>query len=242
MTEILLCSDLHTNFHRDGGKSTIKSLYEKDVDIAVVAGDLSILVSNLLQDNIKMFCDKYPEVVYVSGNHEYYHSSFPKVEEVLADLQSSLSNFTWLNNDRVEVAGHMFIGATLWFPDSVAAQINKRHLNDYRYITDFEPEVYRRNEETVEFFENNMQQGDIVVTHHMPSHQCIDLKFKSSSLNCFFACRLDALIANKKPAVWMYGHTHFGDSFTYKSTQLAANPMGYPGENPFFHDSFTIKV
>jgi len=242
MTEILLCSDLHTNFHRDGGKSTINGLYEKDVDVVVVAGDLSIVTNNLLQENIRDLCDKYPEVVFVAGNHEYYHSSFPRVDGILADLQAELSNFTWLNNDRVEIAGQMFIGATLWFPDSVAAQINKKFLNDYRCITNFEPEVYNRYAETIDFFENNMEAGDVVVTHHMPSYRCVDLKFKKSTFNCFFACRLDALIAAKKPAAWLYGHTHFGNSFMYGPTNLAGNPMGYPGENPFFSDSFTVKV
>ena len=48
MIEILLCSDLHTNFHRDGAKSAIKSLYEKDIDVAVIAGDLSILRHHLI--------------------------------------------------------------------------------------------------------------------------------------------------------------------------------------------------
>lgn len=242
MINILPCSDLHTNFHRDGGKSVIKSLYEKDVDVLVVAGDLSIITNNLLQDNIKSLCDKYPNVVYVAGNHEYYHSSFSRVDEILSDLDSQLSNFVWLNNNRVEVAGKMFIGATLWFPDSVAAQINKKFLNDYRYIVGFEPEVYERYTETVDFLENNIQEGDIVVTHHMPSHVCVDLKFRKSNLNCFFACRLDALISRTKPAVWIYGHTHYGNSFMHYSTNLVGNPLGYPGENPFFSDCFTVRV
>lgn len=242
MTNILLCSDLHTNFHRDGGKSVINSLYNKDVDVAVVAGDLSIVVNNILQDNIRQICDRFPNVVFVAGNHEYYHSSFTRVDSVLAELQDEICNFTWLNDNRVQIAGRYFIGATLWFPQSPAAQANKMFLNDFRCVSDFEPEVFNRNAGTVDFFDKHMKEGDVVVTHHMPTHKCVDIMFKSSNLNCFFACDLDDLIEAKKPAAWLYGHTHYGNHFMYRSTQMACNPMGYPGENLDFFDAFVIKV
>ena len=241
MAKIFLCSDLHTNFHKDGGKSVIKS-FIKDVDIIAVAGDLSIITNGLLQENIRMLCEEYPEVVYVSGNHEYYHSSFSSIDSILNNLESELDNFTWLNNTKKEVGGVDFIGCTLWFPNSTAAQINKGFLNDYRCISGFEPAVYDRNEYSINYLESNIKEGDVVLTHHMPSYKCVHKKFAKSRFNCFFACRLDALISRTKPSVWMYGHTHFNGDMMIGDTKVVANPFGYPGENPFFKDDLVIEV
>lgn len=241
MTTLLLCSDLHTNFHRDGGKSLIDGLYDKNVDIAVIVGDLSVVVNNLLQDNIKRLCNKFPEVVFVAGNHEYYHSSLVRVDDILGDIESKTSNFTWLNNSRVVVDGIPFIGATLWFPASPTTFANERFLNDFNCILDA-PHIYDRYIDTVDFFESNMQENDIVVTHHMPTHKSVVPRYKASKLNCFFACDLDEMIKDKKPKVWLHGHAHQSIDYMYHSTHIACNPFGYPGENPQFFDAFTIGV
>jgi len=239
---ILPCSDLHTNFHKDGGKSIIKSLRKKDVDVLVVAGDLSIITNNLLQDNIKQLCNEFPEVVYVSGNHSYYHSSFDRVDDILSDLRTRIYNFTWLNDDRVEINGTNFIGATLWFPNSANVQTNKNYLNDFNCIVGFEPEVFVRNKNTIEFLANNIQKGDVVVTHHMPTYKCVNAKFVGSRYNCFFACNLDVMIKQTKPALMICGHTHHPCDFTLFDSRIIANPLGYPGENPYFKDDLIVRV
>lgn len=241
MTTLLLCSDLHTNFHRDGGKSLINGLYDKNVDIAVVAGDLSVTVNNLLQDNIKQLCDKFPEVVFVSGNHSYYHSTLKRVDGILGDIESKTSNFTWLNDSRVVVDGVPFIGGTLWFPRSPTANANEHLLNDFNCILDVY-DVYDRHEATVDFFEQNMQEDDIVVTHHMPTYRSVAPKYKASKINCYFTCDLDDMIKNKKPKAWLHAHSHSSCDYLYHSTRIVCNPFGYPGENPQFFDAFTIGV
>lgn len=242
MTTLLPFSDLHTNFHRDGGKSIIDGLYNKDVDIAVSAGDLSVIVNNLLQDNIKQLCDKFLEVVFVSGNHSYYHSSLVKVDDILRDLEVKIPNFTWLNDSRVTINGVSFIGGTLWFPRSPAATANEHLLNDFNYIDDIQ-DVYDRHEATVDFLEQNIQEGDIVVTHHMPTYRSVAPKYKSSSLNCYFACDLDKMIEDKKPKLWLHAHTHSSCDYYMFNTRVVCNPLGYPEEgNLQFFNALTIEV
>jgi Icc-related predicted phosphoesterase len=242
MTNILLCSDLHTNFYPNGGKTVIESLCNTNVDVLVVAGDLSIIKGNLLQTNIKQLCNKFPEVVYVAGNHSYYYNTFSYVDDILANLDSKIKNFTWLNNTRVNIAGQSFIGATLWFSNNTSVQKYKHLLNDYNCILNFEPEIYNRNQETIEFFRDNIQEGDILVTHHMPSSKCIAPIYKDSVANCFFFSDLDGIICSTKPALGLYGHTHFNNDFVLHSTRLLCNPRGYPGQNPMFSESLIITV
>ena len=241
MTTLLLCSDLHTNFHRDGGKSMIDGLYDKNVDIAVVAGDLSTVVNNLLQDNIKQLCDKFPQVVFVSGNHEYYSNTLKRVDEILGDIESKTSNFTWLNDSRAVVDSVPFIGGTLWFPRSPAATANEHLLNDFNYIFDVH-DVYDRHEATVNFFEQNMQKDDIVVTHHMPTYKSISPEYKTSKINCYFACDLDKMIEDKKPKAWLHAHTHSSCDYYMVNARIVCNPLGYYDENPGFSDAFTIAI
>ena len=68
MTKLFICSDIHTAFHADSGKSAINSLVSDGVDIAVIAGDLSTI--DEVELNLTRFCDKYPHVVVSS---KYYH-------------------------------------------------------------------------------------------------------------------------------------------------------------------------
>jgi predicted phosphohydrolase len=241
MTTLLHCSDLHTEQHRDGGKSVIDGLYNKDVDIAVVAGDLSITANNLLQNNIKMLCDKFQNVVYVLGNHEYYNSSLARVDEILGNLESEISNLTWLNDSRAIVEGVSFIGGTLWFPRNQTTMSNEYLLHDFNCILD-SAQIYNRHEITANFLKQNMQENDIVVTHHLPTQKSIAPKYKGDVRNCFFACDLDNVIEDKKPKVWLHGHTHTACDYLYHSTRITCNPFGYIRENNPFSDSFTIEV
>jgi Icc-related predicted phosphoesterase len=239
---ILVISDLHTDFHRDGGKSLIKSLHSDDVDICVCAGDLSARI-NILERNICELSNKYPSFVYVTGNHEYFHAvSFAEIECMLCDLESKLGNFTWLNNKRAIVDGINFIGATLWFPKTEAAIKYKYGFNDFNYIPNCDPLVFEKNEATVAFFEQNMQAGDVVVTHHAPSMKSVKAPYIGDPYNCFFVNDLDNMIISKQPKLYIQGHTHSNLDYQLGSTRVCCNPFGYPNENALFNDSFIIGV
>ena len=72
--KIQVMSDTHFEFHQDHGKGFIQTLnLAQEVDVLVHAGDMC--TANMLEDKIKAICDKYPNVVYVTGNHEYYRAN-----------------------------------------------------------------------------------------------------------------------------------------------------------------------
>ena len=238
--KLAVFSDLHIDFHQDRGRSLIAEL-NKDVDVAVVAGDVAAFYD--FERGIIDICSEFPEVIYVPGNHEYYHSlGFDQVNNVLLDLQSKLDNFTYLNNRRVKLCGHYFIGATLWFQKTVAAQINKGCLNDFRYIPNCDPFAFDEYDYTKTYLEMTIEPGDIVVTHHAPSYQSVHPRFAGSSINCFFANRLDSVIINKKPQLWLHGHMHSNCDYVIDGTRVVCNPFGYPGENPMFNEGLAIEV
>ena len=238
--KLAIFSDFHVDFHKDRGRSVFAGL-SKDADVAVVAGDMAAFYD--FETGICDFCSEYPNVVYVAGNHEYYHSAaFDQVNNILLNLESKLDNFTWLNNKRVKIEGQYFIGATLWFQRTVAAQINKHGFNDFRYVPNCDPFAFDEFDYTKKYFEIAMEQGDIVITHHAPSFTSIHPKFFGSDMNCYFANRLDSLIIDKKPKIWIHGHMHDGCDYTIGNTQIICNPFGYPGENRMFNDGLIVEI
>jgi len=240
MIRLALFSDLHTDFHADQGRSLIASL-NKDIDIAVVPGDVAAFHD--YERTLVDLCSEFPEVVYVAGNHEYYLSAaMDQVHNTLMNLEAKLDNFTWLHNKRVKVDGLYFIGATLWFQRTVVAQINKKYLNDFRYVPNCDPFVFDEYDYTVKYFEIAMQEGDIVVTHHAPSYKSVSQRFAGSATNCFFANRLDTMIGKKEPRLWLHGHMHDNCDYTIGKTRIICNPFGYPGENPMFKDNLVLEI
>lgn len=226
MVSMMVASDLHLEFYKDNGHDVIDKLPKADV--AVVAGDLS--THRILKSSIEMLVDKYRDVVYVAGNHEYYNSSPNQVSADLLALSSRIKNFHWLNNSVLTVKGIKFGGGTLWFRDDPLNKYFSNQLNDFRVISSFVPWVYDCNTETLDFLKRKASSCDVVVTHHLPSEKCVDLQFKGSALNRFFVCECADIISSAKPAMWIYGHTHRPNMIQVDSTVLLCNPLGYPNE------------
>jgi predicted phosphodiesterase len=228
---VQLLSDIHLEFFRSTALAWIQALDSEGVDILVLAGD--ICTEDMLQPCLAAFCDKYSQVVFVAGNHEYYGSSPMLVTEKLAGLEAVLDNFTWLNCNVREVMGLTFVGGTLWFPKVTDPSLYLRgrmQMNDFRVIQDFEPWVYEENRRCEAILHAAAGKADIVVTHHIPSGSCIAPRYRGSYLNHFFCRDLTRLIEEAQPKAWLFGHTH-DRMWTYvKDTKLICNPKGYPNE------------
>ena len=83
-----------------------------------------------------MFTDRYPQVVFVPGNHEYYGSSLGACHEVFESLGQRIANLHVLRRSSVEIVGRRFVGASLWFTqreDEEHSQLENR-LNDFHKI------------------------------------------------------------------------------------------------------------
>lgn len=87
--------------------------------------------------------------------------------------------------------------------------------------------MYNVNRESTAWLYATMLPGDVVITHHLPSWQCVDRKYLGDPRNAFYVTNLPALIAAARPAVWIHGraHTHFDKLLG--DTRIVRNPFGY---------------
>ena len=231
--KIFVISDLHTEGYL-GKTDILDEFLSKDIDLLIIAGDLTN--SRHLEGNLKYICERTKNLVYVTGNHEYYRSSFEELDALLEKLSSSLNNFHWLHDTQVQIScesnGHeesfKFLGNTLWFPETPESKnpANKFQLADFSNIKNFDPKVYERHIANVKFLMENTKPGDIVVTHHAPSEKSVPPRFVGSPMKCYFASNQENIIRECRPRMWIHGHLH--DPFDYKinSTRILCNPYG----------------
>lgn len=237
-----ILSDLHLEFLGPHELEFIDSLDKEGVDVAVIAGDLCR--EDFLPYATKALCEQYPEVVYVTGNHEYYGTSPAQLHDLLGSLHASLRNFHWLQRSSVELAGVRFSGTTLWFCDDPGNLAHEEMLNDFWLIRDFKPWVYEENSRALEFLEAQAPLADVVVTHHLPSNRSVAPRFEGDPLNRFFLCDVDDLIERAGAPLWVHGHTHCSVDTNVGTTRIVCNPLGYSGweVNPDFDQKLLIRV
>src|SRR5688500_17903140 len=122
-----LLSDLHFEFHRDGGRSLVEACHATDVDVLLLAGDIA--VAEGIGPALTLFAERYPHVIYVHGNHEFYGSDRASVLAHTGDLCARFGNVHFLDCDSVELEGQRFVGAPLWFASSDASLRYQHYLN-----------------------------------------------------------------------------------------------------------------
>jgi predicted phosphodiesterase len=241
---ILVMSDSHVEFHSDGGASFVESLDPTGIDVVVLAGDIA--VSTEIPAALGLFCRHFrrAQVLYVHGNHEFYSSGVPEVQQLTREAARRHRNLRWLETRTVKFQGQRFLGATLWFARDPDSELSREYLNDFFQIDDFEPWVYEQNRRTVNWLRRAVRPGDVVITHHLPTPKAVAPCFDDSPLNPFFVCDVEDVIQQKRPALWIYGHTHGSADFQLGETRLVCNPLGYVGDeqNAHFDDHCVIEI
>lgn len=222
--KISLISDIHTEFHRDHGRSFVDSL-NADVDVIVIAGDLCLFLD--LDKTLKWFAERFQQVIYVWGNHECWRTEIQKVREEAHYCAGPISNLHILDNTAVTIGGQRFIGGTLWFRDDPHNAIYQHLMNDFARIHRLAETVYDENLRTIDFLEQEATRGDIVVSHHLPLMQSVPIQLKFEEINRFFVCKMDDFIARIRPKMWFHGHTHHSCDYLAGDTRVLCNPFGY---------------
>lgn len=241
MTKIAVMSDLHFEFHRDYGQSFVALLDPTDIDILILAGDISNSAG--IADALKLFAQRYKETLYISGNHEYYHGDRIGTHTAIAESAKTCDGkVKWLNNTIHVAHEHRFLGTTLWFNEDKRAP--KHQMNDFRHIRDFESWVYEENRKAVQFLRREMQKDDIVITHYLPPIHSIHSSYIGSPLNAFFVHDMTSLIEERRPKLWVHGHTHHSVDTVVGETRVVCNPFGYARyeENSLFNEKLVIDV
>jgi hypothetical protein len=186
---------------------------------------------SILKDALSFLSDHYDHIFYVPGNHEYYKSDAINGWEEVKILTGSVSPKVHYSPDQpVVVENRRFHMDTMWFPEFSLADPFKPCISDFAQIARFEPWVYIQNESFRQNLQRNLSEGDIVITHHLPSYRSVHSRFSDSALNFFFVSEMDQIIEERKPALWLHGHTHEQVDYMLGDTRIVASPLGYPRE------------
>jgi len=227
---IQVLSDIHAEFHTDSGEQFITEyLRPKGVDVLIIAGDIG--VGKSLVYSLKLITKQYENasVLYIPGNHDFYNSSFSSILSKLQILADSIDNLTLLNNKMISINGANFVGAPLWFRKKKEYKAYSAMINDFHLISNFEDKVFKENKKSLRFLDWHVNEDSIVITHHVPTSRSTPARYVGDPVNMFFLCDMEGLIKERKPKLWVHGHTH--DSFNYmlEKTHIVCNPLGYLG-------------
>lgn len=249
--KIRVLSDLHIEFFNFDPPTA-------EADVIVLAGD--ILPEHY---GLHWAREKFPAppIVYVAGNHEFYHAHYETVLERCRHEAAALG-IHFLERDSVVIEGVRFLGTTLWtdfevglpsgFPVEIAMRVANLRMNDFRLIhyrggllhaeatRQFHLEARRWLEkELAQPFEGRT----VVVTHHLPHRASIHPMFHGDVLNGAFASHLAHLV---QPPVdlWIHGHTHCSCDYEVFGTRVVCNPRGYgPADlNKEFDPTLVVEV
>jgi Icc-related predicted phosphoesterase len=233
MLRTQIVSDCHLEFYDSIGESWADRADPTDVDVLIVAGDLA--APPYLLPGLMTLCQEYPEVVFVAGNHEYYHADPEKVKAGVRNLEAKLDNLHFLDNEVWVHEGVKFIGTSLWFRPEPGNALYYKNFTDFVYIkptgkTSWQW-IYEENAKALAFLEKEHADADVIVTHHVPSNRTVHPRWANSDLNRFFICDMSPISQdNNRHRNWVFGHTHDCWDVTLGKTRLLCNPVGYPNE------------
>lgn len=260
--KLALASDLHLEF------GDINLTNDEGADVLILSGDIMIAqdlhdhpepinpIVNLgrrqesaqrFRDFLKRCSEAFTHVIYVAGNHEFYHGKFHASLDDLYNECSKFSNVYFMENDLKVIDGVNFVGCTLWTDmnkfDPLTLNAVASMMNDYRIIredskgyTKLRPaHTAARHRHSMEYIRNIVggRHGEtfVVVGHMAPSFQSVHENYKDDKvMNGAYASDLSEFILdNPQIKLWTHGHTHHNFDYMIGSTRIVCNPRGYIG-------------
>jgi Icc-related predicted phosphoesterase len=278
--KIKVVSDLHLEF------SDVNIVNDQNYDVLILSGDILLINdlhdhpeskyshlelrqlvhgqarAHLFRDFLKRVSFQFPHVVYVAGNHEFYHGNFHKGVQHLRDECAKYPNIHFLECDTVTIDDVVFVGGTLWTDcnrgDPLTMHALTDMMNDFRVVrndnhgyTKLRPaHIMDRHRKTKEYIKHvlseNKDRKCVVVGHHAPSFMSIAEQYKSDTLmNGGYASDLSEFILDHPQIVlWTHGHMHQTFDYMIGTTRVVCNPRGYEsaGEISGWNKSILIEV
>jgi len=210
------------------------------------------------RDFLKRCSFQFPHVIYVAGNHEFYHGKFYAGIDYLREECAKYTNIHFLecdtkiiqdrNHETGEVSDVVFVGGTLWTDmnkgDPMTMHAIEGMMNDFRIIRNdkrnFAPmsarDVVNRHVRTLSYFRSVLaEQHDrkfVVVGHHSPSFQSVHDMYKHETLmnGGYHSDLSEFILDHPQIALWTHGHTHYPFDYTIGETRIVCNPRGYEGD------------
>ena len=270
--KIAICSDLHLEFgdivlNNDGADVlilggdilTAQELHDFKADDVKFVDELTRRgTAERYREFLARCSAEFPHVIYIAGNHEFYHSKYPDAYNYLEEECSVFNNVHFLEQSCKEICDVTFIGATLWTDmnnsDRTTLLIVQEMMNDYRIVRNSNRNYARltpsdtvvRHKNTLEYIKSTIKSDPnkkyVVVGHHAPHKLSVKPRYAEDiEMNGAYSSDLGYFIANHPQIVlWTHGHTH--DQFDYYvgDTRIVCNPRGYDGWEACA-DNFQLK-
>lgn len=277
--KIAVCSDLHLEFEDINLKNT------EGAEVLILSGDIMIAedlhnhpemnygmyssvnladlgrrqqTAQRFRDFLKRVSFEFPHVVYVAGNHEFYHGKWKASLDHLREECAKFTNVYFLERDIKVINEVSFIGATLWTDcnkgDPLTLHALTDLMNDYRIIRNDElgytklrpAHSMHRHQQTIGYLKSvlpDMRDKKVVfVGHHGPSAMSTHPRYVNETLmNGGYRSELSEFILdNPQIVLWTHGHMHDPFDYMIGTTRVVCNPRGYAGHDDHA-DYFQLK-
>lgn len=268
--KIALASDLHLEFQ------DINLINSEGAEVLILSGDImvaedlhnhpemdygmysSVNLADLgrrqqtalrFRDFLKRCSFQFPHVIYIAGNHEFYHGKWKASIQYLRDECAKFPNVYFLERDIKVINDVTFIGATLWTDcnkgDPLTLHALADMMNDYRIIRNDEHNYSKlrpahtmyRHQQTIAYLKSilpDMKDRTIVFAgHHSPSKLSTHPKYQNEYLmNGGYSSDLSEFILDHPEIkLWTHGHTHDPFDYMIGETRIVCNPRGYAGHD-----------
>ena len=227
-------SDIHLEHFYDGD-SAVRYLDAirpiETADVLVLAGDIWSLNSSNKYRYLDEFRKWAIEIVYVPGNHDYYDSN-PLIQSKDALTKLEREGLRVLHPDYHRSFTYQdvkFVGTTAWYPNNETVMKQLWNWSDKAYIKSFLNWWKEHQLEERKMLWEEVEEGCVVVTHMLPTFSCIDPKWVGDPTNVLYVSALEDLVQEKKPKLWIHGHSHDPLDMMVGDTRMIRNPIGYPG-------------
>lgn len=280
--KIKLVSDLHLEF------ADINIKNDEGCDVLILSGDIMVaqdlhdhpemdygMYSNVnladlgrrqqtalrFRDFLKRCSFQFPHVVYVAGNHEFYHGKWHQTLETLSKECAKFPNVYFLEKGYKKIDDVNFVGGTLWTDmnkgDPLTLHAARDMLNDFRMIRkEFEGytlvkpmDTAIRHKDTLKYFammmEGKFDEKFVVVGHHTPSYLSCHEMYKNDDLMnaCYHSDLSEFILDHPQIKLWTHGHTHHPFDYMIGETRVVCNPRGYDGyEDTGWNPNIVIEV
>lgn len=256
-----VCSDLHLEGFSGRNPDTLLIDFipfdDRDAEsVLVLAGDISSSPDQLF-GFLRAATEKFPHVIFVPGNHEYYKHNYDAWNRTMIERVNLLENLHFALGcvDSIEIEDVRYVFGTLWGDGGFTLQDQGRvgfYLNDFRLIERDMPnngsgrdrrkftvqdmmEISKQQKTSIRFvLENKFKGKTVVITHHLPSRRLVSARFLerdgSDGANGGFVTDCDNIICTLEPWLWIHGHTHDTIDTELWKTRIVCNPAGYRGE------------
>ena len=254
--KIAIASDIHLEF----GNLDISN--DNHADVLILSGDICVAAdldmrdrrqtelgfaryrSERFHDFFERCAENFPHVIYVMGNHEYYHSDFATALGEMRRKLNHLTNLYIMERDVKVIGDITFIGGTLWTDmnnqDSLTLYHMRTMMNDFRVIQNsttpvhfrtlggefrtrvakFSPEDSVTEHVKMKQYIQSVVQGNhdtkyVVVGHHSPSRLSTHEMYKHDTImNGGYSSDLDEFIKDH-PQIRLWTHGHTHHPFDY---------------------------